>query len=163
MLNLTHRGAAKSFLAECEVLRNVRHRNLVKVLTACSGVDFQGNDFKALVFEFFSNGSLEKWLHPESSEQSNSRKLSLTERLNIAIDVASAVEYLHYHGPKPIVHCDLKPSNVLLSDDMTARVSDFGLARFLNRTISNSFLIPVSSMELKGSIGYVAPGACFIC
>nr|XP_019704778.2 probable LRR receptor-like serine/threonine-protein kinase At3g47570 [Elaeis guineensis] len=157
VLNLQQHGASRSFFAECEALRNIRHRNLVKILTSCSSMDYRGNDFKALVFEFFSNGSLEKWLHPESSEQSNSRKLSLTERLNIAIDVASAVEYLHYHGPKPIVHCDLKPSNVLLSDDMTARVSDFGLARFLNRTISNSFLIPVSSMELKGSIGYVAP------
>ncbi|XP_008809723.3 receptor kinase-like protein Xa21 [Phoenix dactylifera] len=157
VLNLQQHGASRSFFAECEALRNIRHRNLVKILTSCSSMDFEGNDFKALVFEFFPIGSLEKWLHPESSEQSNSRKLSLTERLNIAIDVASAVEYLHYHGPKPIVHCDLKPSNVLLSDDMTARVSDFGLARFLNRTISNSFLNPVSSMELKGSIGYVAP------
>jgi hypothetical protein len=50
-------------MAECAALINIRHRNLVKVLTACSGIDFQGNDFKALVYEFMVNGSLEEWLH----------------------------------------------------------------------------------------------------
>uniref|UniRef100_A0A251SM28 Putative tyrosine-protein kinase, neurotrophic receptor, type 1 n=1 Tax=Helianthus annuus TaxID=4232 RepID=A0A251SM28_HELAN len=50
-------------MAECEALRNIRHRNLVKVITACSSVDFQGNDFKALVFDFMPNGSLESWLY----------------------------------------------------------------------------------------------------
>ncbi|PKI56084.1 hypothetical protein CRG98_023516 [Punica granatum] len=64
VLNLDRHGASKSFIAECEALRNIRHRNLVKVLTACSGSDYQGNDFKALVYEFMVNGSLDEWLHP---------------------------------------------------------------------------------------------------
>uniref|UniRef100_A0A2N9G939 Leucine-rich repeat-containing N-terminal plant-type domain-containing protein n=1 Tax=Fagus sylvatica TaxID=28930 RepID=A0A2N9G939_FAGSY len=50
--------------AECEALRNIRHRNLVKVLTSCSGIDYQGHDFKALVMEFMGNGNLDEWLHP---------------------------------------------------------------------------------------------------
>ncbi|KAK9082052.1 hypothetical protein Syun_031451 [Stephania yunnanensis] len=67
VLNMIDHKASKSFMAECEALRNVRHRNLMKILTACSTVDFQGNDFKALIFKFMPNGSLEKWLHPPSN------------------------------------------------------------------------------------------------
>ena len=67
VLDLQNPRASKSFKAECEVLRYVRHRNLVKLLTACSGSDYQGNDFKALVYEFMINGSLEDWLHPINS------------------------------------------------------------------------------------------------
>ncbi|XP_019191177.1 PREDICTED: putative receptor-like protein kinase At3g47110 [Ipomoea nil] len=54
---------SRSFEAECEILKSTRHRNLVKVLTACSGFDLQGNDFKALVYEYMDNGNLENWLH----------------------------------------------------------------------------------------------------
>ncbi|CAK9135782.1 unnamed protein product [Ilex paraguariensis] len=57
VLNLSHQGASKSFLSECEALRNIGHRNLVNVVTACSGADYQGNDFKALVYEFKENTS----------------------------------------------------------------------------------------------------------
>ena len=145
-------------MAECNALRIIRHRNLVKVITCCSSVDYNGDDFKALVFEFMPNGSLEKWLHPEASDQSRETNLSLIQRLNIATDVASAVDYLHHHGPTPIVHCDLKPSNVLLDEDMTAHVGDFGLARFLTKTVSRSSQNPSSSIGMKGTIGYVAPG-----
>ncbi|XP_077225784.1 receptor kinase-like protein Xa21 [Tasmannia lanceolata] len=63
VLNLHLRGASKSFIAECNALRNIRHQNLVKILTSCSSIDFGGNDFKALMLEFMPNGSLEKWLH----------------------------------------------------------------------------------------------------
>ncbi|KAK3035445.1 hypothetical protein RJ639_032870 [Escallonia herrerae] len=59
VLNLKQKGAAKSFMAECNALRNMRHRNLVKIITTCSSIDSRGADFKALVFEFMSNGSLE--------------------------------------------------------------------------------------------------------
>ena len=58
-------------------------------------------------------------------------KLTLIQRVNIAIDVASAIEYLHHHCQPPIVHGDLKPSNVLLDHDMVAHVVDFELAKFL--------------------------------
>ncbi|GJT69335.1 kinase-like domain-containing protein [Tanacetum coccineum] len=63
VLHLHNRGARKSFLAECEAWRNIRHRNLLKIITSCSSTDFQGNDFKALVYEFMSNGSVHDWLH----------------------------------------------------------------------------------------------------
>ncbi|XP_052299795.1 probable LRR receptor-like serine/threonine-protein kinase At3g47570 isoform X3 [Citrus sinensis] len=157
VLFLHQRGALKSFMAECEVLRNIRHRNLVKILTACSSSDFEGNDFKALVYEFMHNGSLEIWLHPESTSDDlnySSRILSLLQRLNIAIDVASALEYLHRHCGKPIVHCDLKPSNILLDNDMTAHVGDFGLTRFIPEAIRSN---QSSSIGLKGTVGYAPP------
>lgn len=63
VLNLQYREAHKSFISECEAWRNIRHRNLLKIITSCSSVDFQGNDFKALVYEYMSNGSLHDWLH----------------------------------------------------------------------------------------------------
>ncbi|KAG1360815.1 LRR receptor-like serine/threonine-protein kinase EFR [Cocos nucifera] len=157
ILNLQQQGASSSFIAECEVLRSIRHRNLVKIITACSGVDFRGNDFKALVLEFMENGSLEQWLHPEVDERFPVRNLNLEQRVSIAIDVASALDYLHHHSPVPIVHCDLKPSNILLDDDMTARVSDFGLAKFLSES-TDSFSISASLVAIKGSVGYIAPG-----
>lgn len=161
VLYTQERGALRSFLAECEALRNIRHRNLVKVLTACSSVDFQGNDFKALVYEFMPNGSLDSWLHPRPREydvDAELRMLSLLQRLNIAIDVASALEYLHHECQKPIVHCDLKPSNILLDNDLTARVGDFGLARFIPEPVSRSEVQQSSSVGLKGTVGYAAPG-----
>ncbi|CAK9323341.1 unnamed protein product [Citrullus colocynthis] len=82
------------------------------------------------------------------------RKLSLIQRLNIAIDIARGL--LHNHCETPIVHCDLKPSNILLNHDMVAHVGDFGLARFMlegsNDQISFS---QTMSLALKGSIGYI--------
>ncbi|XP_062155287.1 probable LRR receptor-like serine/threonine-protein kinase At3g47570 [Alnus glutinosa] len=160
VLNLMRRGASKSFLAECEALRNIRHRNLVKILTACSGVDYQGNNFKALVYEFMVNGSLADWLHPTATEDEahqEQRKLNLYQRLNIAIDVASALEYLHYHCQTPILHCDLKPSNVLLDNEMIGHVGDFGLARFAPEADHNSSTNQSSSIGVRGTIGYAAP------
>ncbi|THF95758.1 hypothetical protein TEA_006059 [Camellia sinensis var. sinensis] len=59
VLNLTEKGAAKSFVEECNALRGIRHRNLIKILTTCLSIDSKGDDFKAIVFEFMPNGSLE--------------------------------------------------------------------------------------------------------
>ncbi|KAF3546841.1 hypothetical protein DY000_02010532 [Brassica cretica] len=157
VLNLKFHGAAKSFIAECEVLKSVRHRNLVKLLTVCSSIDFKGDEFRALVYKFMPNGSLDMWLHGEDQLEgtnNTSRPLSILERFNIAIDVASAVEYLHVNYHDPIVHCDLKPGNVLLDDDLTAHVSDFGLARLLLKFDQQSSL---SSSSIRGTIGYAAP------
>ncbi|KAH7515173.1 hypothetical protein JRO89_XSUnG0165800 [Xanthoceras sorbifolium] len=95
VINLQRKGASKSFIAECEALRNVRHRNLIKIMTICSSIDFKGNDFKALVYEYMQHGSLEEWLH-RNKDQQKTTNLSLIQRLNIAIDVASAIEYLHH-------------------------------------------------------------------
>ncbi|XP_058109240.1 probable LRR receptor-like serine/threonine-protein kinase At3g47570 [Magnolia sinica] len=157
VLNLLQQGAFKSFAAECEALRNIRHRNLAKILTVCSSIDFNGNDFKALVFEYMPNGSLEKWLHPNVDEQPQLRSLNLTQRLNIAIDVASALDYLHHHSKIPIVHRDLKPSNVLLDDDMVAHVGDFGLTRFLSEAAEGFSQNQTTTSGIKGSIGYIPP------
>ncbi|XP_020881863.1 probable LRR receptor-like serine/threonine-protein kinase At3g47570 [Arabidopsis lyrata subsp. lyrata] len=159
VLNMERRGAKKSFMAECESLKDIRHRNLVKLLTACSSIDFQGNEFRALIYDFMPNGSLDMWLHPEEIEEIHrpSRTLTLHERLNIAVDVAFVLDYLHVHCHEPIAHCDLKPSNVLLDDDLTAHVSDFGLARLLLKFDRESFLNQLSSAGVRGTIGYAAP------
>ncbi|KAB2622215.1 LRR receptor-like serine/threonine-protein kinase [Pyrus ussuriensis x Pyrus communis] len=155
ILNLQQEGASRSFIRECNALRSIRHRNLLKIITACSSIDNQGNDFKSLVFEYMVNGSLDAWLHP--IEQSQSKRLSLIQRLNIATDIASALDYLHHHCDTSIVHCDLKPSNVLLDEDMVAHVADFGLARFLLEVVDNPSQSQTMSVGLKGSIGYIPP------
>lgn len=159
VLKLQERGASHSFLAECEALRYLRHRNLVKILTACSSIDPRGHDFKALIFEYLPNGSLEKWLHTHIDEQSDQSVLNIYQKLSIATDVGSAVEYLHDYKPVPIVHCDLKPSNILLDSDMMAHVGDFGLARFTNQGDNNASQVSSSWAAFRGTIGYAAPGA----
>ncbi|KAI3884547.1 hypothetical protein MKX03_019847 [Papaver bracteatum] len=111
------------------------------------------------------NGSLENWLHPTLSDtnkkdQLQVKNLNLIRRLNIAVEVASALKYLHHDCESPVVHCDLKPSNVLLDDDLTAHVGDFGLAKFLSKTSSISQQMneqDASSISIKGSIGYIPP------
>ncbi|ONK66529.1 uncharacterized protein A4U43_C06F9140 [Asparagus officinalis] len=150
VFKLERQGALKSFIDESEALRNIRHRNLIKILTSCSTVDSKGVDFKALVFEFMPNGNLETWLHTEN------KALTLIQRMNIAVDVADALGYLHYDCQIPVVHCDLKPSNILLNDDMVARVGDFGLARLVT-DMSKSGEDSSSSIAIRGTIGYVPP------
>ncbi|XP_018728203.2 putative receptor-like protein kinase At3g47110 [Eucalyptus grandis] len=135
VLNLTQRGASRSFVTECQTLGAIRHRNLIKILSICSSMDFCGNDFKALIYEFMANKSLEEWLHPNTEGQDDEHgeliNLRLVQRLNIAIDIAIAIEYLHKGCFPPIIHGDLKPSNVLLDNNMVARVGDFGLAKII--------------------------------
>ncbi|CAH1438684.1 unnamed protein product [Lactuca virosa] len=94
------------------------------------------------------NGSLRDWLHSSASKS----KLNLLQRLNIIIDVASVLDYLHNHCLSIIIHCDLKPSNILLDDDMVAHVGDFGLARFLG---TNSNKKGISG--IRGTIEYAPP------
>lgn len=158
VLNLEQHGASRSFMSECEALRSIRHRNLMKILSLCSSTDYQGNDFKGLIFEFMPNGNLEAWLHPYACTSRPFKSLSLFQRLNIAINIATALDYLHNQSPTPIVHCDLKPSNVLLDTDMIARVGDFGLARILLRPDSLLSQSKTSTSGIKGSIGYIPPG-----
>ncbi|KAL7253363.1 hypothetical protein ACSBR1_007818 [Camellia fascicularis] len=95
VINLQQREAAKSFMLECEAVRKIRHQNLLKILTSCSSIDFRGNDFKALVFEFTPNRSLEKWLHHQGTQGQRLGCLSFIQRLNVVIDVASALDYLY--------------------------------------------------------------------
>uniref|UniRef100_A0A2N9HWK5 non-specific serine/threonine protein kinase n=1 Tax=Fagus sylvatica TaxID=28930 RepID=A0A2N9HWK5_FAGSY len=81
--------------------------------------------------------------------------MSVLQRLIIAIDVASALNYLHNHCEQQIIHCDLKPSNILLDNEMIAHVSDFGLAKLLSTTNDSSHK-HTNTIGL-GSIGYAAP------
>ncbi|XP_061339265.1 probable LRR receptor-like serine/threonine-protein kinase At3g47570 [Gastrolobium bilobum] len=155
VLNLQKKGAHKSFIAECNALKNIRHRNLVKILTCCFSTDFKGQEFQALVFEYMTNGSLESWLHPATEIVAQPRSLNLEERFNIINDVAYAIHYLHYECEQAIIHCDLKPGNVLLDDCLVAHVSDFGLARLLSSD-GVSFM-QSSTIGIKGTIGYAPP------
>ncbi|CAM8897835.1 unnamed protein product [Rhodiola kirilowii] len=151
VLNLQKHGASKTFQAECSSLGTIRHRNLLKILTTCSSIDYKGNEFMALVFELMPNGSLENWLH-------ESRNLSVGQRLDVGIDIALALDYLHNGCEPPIVHCDLKPSNVLLDEDMVAHVGDFGLAKVMfDISGEQSTTGQSSSYAVKGSIGYIPP------
>ncbi|KAK9950248.1 hypothetical protein M0R45_005749 [Rubus argutus] len=140
VFNLELGGAFTSFEVECEILCNVRHRNLVKIISCCSQIDF-----KALVLNYMPNWSLEKWLY------SHNGSLNMLQRLDIMIDVASALEYLHYGYEVPIVHCDLKPSNILLDNDMGAYIADFGIGKLLSGGDSMT-----QTMTLA-TIGYMAP------
>ncbi|KAM5585536.1 putative LRR receptor-like serine/threonine-protein kinase [Rosa sericea] len=140
VFNLQLEGAFTSFDTECEMLGSIRHRNLIKIISCCSQIDF-----KAVVLDYMPNGSLEKWLYSQNF------CLNILQRLNIMIDVASALEYLHHGTEIPIVHCDLKPSNILVDDDMVGHVADFGIAKLLGGGDSMS-----QTMTLA-TIGYMAP------
>ncbi|XP_057803834.1 probable LRR receptor-like serine/threonine-protein kinase At3g47570 [Salvia miltiorrhiza] len=141
VFNMQLEGILRIFDVECEILRSIRHRNLTSVISSCSN-----EEFKALVLEYMPKGNLEKWLY------SHNYYLNMMERLNIMIDVASALEYLHHGYSMPIVHSDLKPSNVLLDEDMVAHVSDFGIAKLL--CDGDSFVLT----NTLATFGYIAPG-----
>uniref|UniRef100_A0A6N2KKF3 non-specific serine/threonine protein kinase n=1 Tax=Salix viminalis TaxID=40686 RepID=A0A6N2KKF3_SALVM len=140
VFHLDLEGELMRFDSECEVLRMLRHRNLVKIISSCCNPDF-----KALILEFIPRGSLEKWLY------SHNYHLDILQRLNIMIDVASALEYLHHGCIRPVVHCDLKPSNVLINEDMVANVTDFGISRLVGEGDA------VTQTLTLATVGYMAP------
>ncbi|THG20347.1 hypothetical protein TEA_026645 [Camellia sinensis var. sinensis] len=162
VLNLQTRGASKSFISECKALRAIRHRNLLKILSVCSSVDFHGNEFKALVYEFMANGNLGNWLHHvgvrDQGQPEEPRNLKLIQRLDISTDIASALDYLHCGCESTIIHGDLKPSNVLLDDEMTAHIGDFGLAKIISTVSGDVAQGQSNSVAIRGTVGYVAPG-----
>jgi hypothetical protein len=158
VLKLEMHGASKSFLAECKVLEKMKHQNLLKLLTFCSSVDYNGEVFKAIVYEFMSMGSLEYLLHNNEQIELRNPNIKFTQSLSIALDVARALDYLHNSFEQVVVHCDIKPSNVLLDDEMVAYLGDFGLARFLHGATVISSNDHDSSYAVKGTIGYVPPG-----
>jgi serine/threonine protein kinase len=155
VLQLQNDQVEKSFKAECIILQKVQHQNLVRIITSCSKLHFKG-----LVFQFMSNGSLEKHLYLDRDDNNGEGvcELGFKTRLDILINVAHAMVYLHYYSYVQVVHCDIKPNNVLLDEDMTGHVIDFGISRLLGATSSDSL---TSTLSLKGSVGYIAPGLDF--
>lgn len=144
-----------SFKRECQILKRTRHRNLIRIITICSKPDF-----KALVLPLMSNGSLERHLYPSHGL---SPGLDLIQLVSICNDVAEGVAYLHHYSPVKVVHCDLKPSNILLDDDMTALVTDFGIAKLVkgideSNSTNDSVSFSSTAGLLCGSVGYIAPG-----
>eukprot|EP01018_Ginkgo_biloba_P038428 Gb_11460 [translate_table: standard] len=135
-----------NFVNECKVLSQIRHRNIVRILGAYSDAHR-----KILVLPFMPNGSLDMHLHG-----SDTCHLTWEMRLKIASEVAQAMVYLHEEsGVGQIVHCDLKPSNILLDQDFVAHVSDFGMASWV---VDPNLNAPAT---FRGTIGYIAPETAY--
>ncbi|XP_024531074.1 LRR receptor-like serine/threonine-protein kinase GSO2 [Selaginella moellendorffii] len=127
------------FTKELRIILSIRHRNLVKTLGYCRN--------RSLVLDFMPNGSLEMQLHKTPC------KLTWAMRLDIALGTAQALAYLHESCDPPVVHCDLKPSNILLDADYEAHVADFGISKLLE----TSEEIASVSLMLRGTLGYIPP------
>ena len=102
-----------------------------------------------LVYEFLKNGSLDKWIFPSYSFRD--RLLDWSTRFDIAIATAQGIAYFHEQCRNRIIHCDIKPENILLDENFCPKVSDFGLAKFMGREHSH-----VVTM-VRGTRGYLAP------
>ncbi|XP_022964081.1 putative leucine-rich repeat receptor-like protein kinase At2g19210, partial [Cucurbita moschata] len=130
------------FRAEAQILTVVHHRNLVSLVGYCDEAEN-----KALIYEFMGNGNLGNLL-----SDSSAKVLSWMERLQIAVDAAQGLEYLHNGCVPPIIHRDIKSSNILLNEKMQAKISDFGLSRvFANENDTHFSTCPA------GTFGYVDP------
>uniref|UniRef100_A0A0E0JXM4 non-specific serine/threonine protein kinase n=1 Tax=Oryza punctata TaxID=4537 RepID=A0A0E0JXM4_ORYPU len=134
----------KEFDAEVRILGEARHNNIVNLLCCISS-----DDAKLLVYEYMENGSLDRWLHPRDGAPA---PLQWPTRLCIAIDAARGLSYMHHECAQPIMHRDVKSSNILLDPGFRAKIADFGLARILVKSGE-----PESVSAIGGTFGYLAP------
>ncbi|RWR80920.1 serine/threonine receptor-like protein kinase NFP [Cinnamomum micranthum f. kanehirae] len=126
---------------ELKILQKVNHSNLVKLDGFCIDPE-EGNCY--LVYEYIENGSLNSWLHGNGRR----RKLDWRTRLQIAVDVASGLQYIHEHTRPSVVHKDIKTSNILLDGKMRAKIANFGLAKSGCNAMTTNIV---------GTQGYLAP------
>ncbi|KAG2612292.1 hypothetical protein PVAP13_4KG275705 [Panicum virgatum] len=137
----------REFESEVKVLGSIRHTNIVKLLCCISS-----QEAKLLVYEYMENGSLDRWLHHRDRAGAPA-PLDWPTRLAVAVDAARGLSYMHHDCAQPIVHRDVKSSNILLDPDFQAKIADFGLARILVKSGG-----PESVSAIGGTFGYMAPG-----
>ncbi|KAM0954573.1 putative protein kinase RLK-Pelle-RLCK-V family [Dioscorea sansibarensis] len=135
--------AEKEFRVEVDAIGLVRHKNLVRLLGYC----VEGTH-RMLVYEYVNNGNLEQWLHGAMRQRGT---LTWEARMKILLGTAKALAYLHEAIEPKVVHRDIKSSNILIDDDLNAKVSDFGLAKLLGAGKSHI------TTRVMGTFGYVAP------
>ncbi|KAH7284455.1 hypothetical protein KP509_34G054900 [Ceratopteris richardii] len=143
-LEVVSRGH-REFLAEIATIGGIRHTNVVLLYGFCLE-----KQHRLLVFEYMQNRSLDRWLFCEGDGQDH-HMLSWKTRFNIAVGTARGLAYLHEGCPKPILHFDVKPQNILLDENFDAKLADFGLAKLVARgQLSVETLV-------RGTPGYIAP------
>ncbi|XP_008245712.1 PREDICTED: rust resistance kinase Lr10-like [Prunus mume] len=133
----------QDFINEVATIGRIRHVNVVRLIGFC----VEGSK-RALVYDFMPNGSLEKYIFSQQGDVS----LSCQKIFEIALGVARGIKYLHQGCDMQILHFDIKPHNILLDENFTPRVSDFGLAKLY--PLDNSI---VSLTAARGTMGYIAP------
>ncbi|CAL4929851.1 unnamed protein product [Urochloa decumbens] len=138
------RQGDKQFRAEVVTLGMIQHINLVRLRGFCS----EGNK-RALVYDYMPNGSLDAYLFKNSS--SSNKVLSWSQRFGIAVGVARGLTYLHEKCRECIIHCDIKPENILLDEELGAKLADFGMAKLLGHEFSRVLT------TMRGTMGYLAP------
>ncbi|XP_074580778.1 calmodulin-binding receptor-like cytoplasmic kinase 1 [Curcuma longa] len=131
------------FKSEIEILSQVEHSNLVRLLGY-----LETDRERLMVVEYVSNGNLRE--HLDGTRGSG---LEIGDRLNIAIDVAHAIAYMHTYADQPIIHRDIKASNILLTEKLRAKVADFGFARLVEEDPEKTHV----STQIKGTAGYLDP------
>ncbi|KAK1651704.1 hypothetical protein QYE76_069509 [Lolium multiflorum] len=134
----------QEFRSELSVIGRIYHLNLITIWGFCAE-----KNHKLLVSEFIENGSLDRILF---DHQDFSPVLQWHQRYNIALGVAKGLAYLHHECLEWIVHCDVKPENILLDKDFEPKIADFGLVQLLKRESSTQML-----SRVHGTRGYIAP------